>query len=202
MEAGLDSDAGLVRRIRQGEEEAFVALYRRLHPPIYRFALRMTGREATAEDVTQEVFLALLDDKFGFVPERGTVSGYLYGVARKLVLRRLERERPELPLEMDEDAGAEPASGQPDALTQLSRNQSIESVRCAVLSLPPRYREVVVLCDLQELDYAAAAAVLDCAVGTVRSRLHRGRAMLVEKLSRSGGRDPEWGGLHPARCSI
>ena len=67
-------------------------------------------------------------------------------------------------------------------LDDLSRTETVESVRKAVLSLPERYREVVVLCDLQEMNYVEAAEVLGCAIGTVRSRLHRARAMLIEKL--------------------
>ena len=64
----------------------------------------------------------------------------------------------------------------------MARNETIEAVRKAVLSLPPRYREVVVLCELQEMSYAEAAGVMNCAIGTVRSRLHRGRALLIEKM--------------------
>jgi RNA polymerase sigma-70 factor, ECF subfamily len=71
---------------------------------------------------------------------------------------------------------------QPDPLADLASAAEIQALRRAVLSLPIRYREVVVLCDLQELSYLDAAAALDCAVGTVRSRLHRARAFLAAKL--------------------
>ncbi len=69
-----------------------------------------------------------------------------------------------------------------DALSDLTRKERIESLRKAVLTLPPAYREVVVLCDLNELEYAEAADVLGCAIGTVRSRLHRARTLLIEKM--------------------
>ena len=78
-----------------------------------------------------------------------------------------------------------------DTLAELTRNERIESLRRAVLALPPAYREVVVLCDLHERDYAEAAAALGCAIGTVRSRLHRARALLMEKM-RAGERDSVW----------
>jgi RNA polymerase sigma-70 factor (ECF subfamily) len=92
------------------------------------------------------------------------------------VTRRLDR-RPDAELEyLDEIAGPE------DVLEDLTRRESIEQVRKAVLSLPPVFREVVVLCDLQDSSYEDAAAALDCPVGTVRSRLSRGRAMLAKKL--------------------
>jgi RNA polymerase sigma-70 factor (ECF subfamily) len=198
-----NSEALLLDRARNGDEQAFLSIYRRLHPPIFRFALQMSGSPAVADDVTQEVFLALLRDGFGFDPARGPLSSYLYGVARKLILRHLERARDGVSLATgEEDCGPELAASEADALADLTRRESIEAVRLAVLSLPPRYREVVVLCDLQELDYAQAAATLDCAVGTVRSRLHRGRALLLEKLSRGRGPGPALDGLRPARCLL
>ena len=73
-------------------------------------------------------------------------------------------------------------AGDVDLLGDLTQRETIEQIRRAVLSLPALYREVVVLCDLQDLSYQDAAAALDCPVGTVRSRLNRGRAMLAEKL--------------------
>jgi RNA polymerase sigma-70 factor (ECF subfamily) len=75
------------------------------------------------------------------------------------------------------------ASGALTALDDLTREETIAAVRAAVQSLPPVYREAVVLCDLQEMDYAAAAGALQCPIGTVRSRLSRARALLVTKLS-------------------
>jgi RNA polymerase sigma-70 factor (ECF subfamily) len=199
----MTSETDLLENIRQGNEHAFLTIYRRLHPGIYRFALQMSGSGAVADDITQEVFLALIRDKFGFDASRGTLSGYLYGIARKLVLRHLGQGRSGVPLEDDStDEGIALPSSVPDALTDLTRRESIEAVRRAVLSLPFRYREVVVLCDLEELDYAAAAETLGCAVGTVRSRLHRGRSLLVEKLSRPRSTDPLPGGMRPVRCLL
>jgi RNA polymerase sigma-70 factor (ECF subfamily) len=89
-------------------------------------------------------------------------------------MRRLDKAR-DLPLE--ESAGGE------DLLDDLTRRETIEHLRLAVMSLPPVYREAVVLCDLSDASYEEAAAVLECPVGTVRSRLSRARAMLVQKLS-------------------
>jgi len=81
------------------------------------------------------------------------------------------------------DGTTECVATQEDALESLSRAETIDAVRAAVQSLPPVYREVVVLCELQEMDYAAAADVIGCPIGTVRSRLHRARAMLTTKLA-------------------
>jgi RNA polymerase sigma-70 factor (ECF subfamily) len=173
------SDEELLARATDRDEEAFTALYRRRQAGIYRFALQMTGRRAVAEEVTQEVFLTLIREGNGFDASRGAVASYLYGVARNHVLRRLEREKAYVAIdgEAERDWTA-PA----DTLGDLTRGETIESVRRAVLALPASFREVVVLCDLQELSYADAASALGCAIGTVRSRLHRARAMLVEKL--------------------
>ena len=95
------------------------------------------------------------------------------------MLHRLRRERFYVPLEID-DSVAECASSKP--LDELTKTEMLDAVRRAVLSLPERYREVVVLCDLEELSYMESAQILGCAVGTVRSRLHRARALLLEKL--------------------
>src|ERR1700753_1055935 len=97
------SDDELLFRLRNGDEQAFVTLYRRRQAAIYRFALHMSGSTAAAEDITQEVFLALLREECGYDRERGTLSGYLFGIARKLVLRNLERNRGDVPLELDTD---------------------------------------------------------------------------------------------------
>jgi len=174
-------DAALLDAIRRGDEKAFASLYAALHPPIYRYALHMCG-PAAADDVVQETFMALLRDTRGFDPDRGTVPGYLFGIARHFVLKRLAISRLESPLDDDEGAvgpfSAEPATPFDD----VSRAETVASVRAAVRSLPPVYREVIVLCELEGMDYAAAAALIECPIGTVRSRLHRARALLASKL--------------------
>jgi len=180
------SDDELLTLLRAGDESAFVALYRRRQAGVYRFALRMSGSETIAEDVTQEVFMTLMRGDSRYDPSRGSFSAYLFGVARNQVLRRLEKDRFLSPIyDVDEDPDSstpESLTAFADPLTCLTRKEVIASVRQAVLALPAHYREVVVLCDLQEMSYADASAALGCAVGTVRSRLHRARALLVEKL--------------------
>lgn len=167
-------DSELLGRMLAGDGSAFTALYRARHAPVYRFALQMTGSVVIAEDVTQEVFIALIEHGRKFDPARGALASFLYGIARNLVRRRIEKDR-----EMEaigEFAGDE------DLLADLTRRETIDQVRRAVLSLPALYREAVVLCDLQDLSYDDAAIALDCPVGTVRSRLSRGRTMLARKL--------------------
>jgi RNA polymerase sigma-70 factor (ECF subfamily) len=172
------SDQELIERMLEGNEDAFTALYRRRQAAVYRFALQMTGSVVVAEDVTQEVFMALIEFGRRFDPARGTLASFLYGIARNLVLRRLEKDRG-----ADAEAAMEDFACDEDVLEDLTRRETIDQVRRAVLSLPGVYREVVVLCDLQDVSYQDAAEALECPVGTVRSRLNRGRSMLAQKLS-------------------
>lgn len=164
----------------KGDEEAFLTLYRRCQAGVYRFALRMSGCTATAEEVTQEVFLSLIQETHHYDPAKGALSSYLFGIARHIVLRRIEKDRRYVPL-----AGDFEHTAAHDALGEMTRDESIESLRRAVLTLPPRYREAVVLCDLEEMPYADAAKVMGCRVGSIRSRLHRARALLLAKLGAS-----------------
>jgi RNA polymerase sigma-70 factor (ECF subfamily) len=168
------SDGDLLLRLRARDEEAFSLLYRRWQGSLYRYALRMGGSPALAEDVTQEVFMALLGGSDGYDPGRGAVASYLHGIARNLVRRRLERDPRTQPLA---DAAADD-----DPLDAVARRETADFVWSAVLSLSVPLREAVVLCDLQGLTYEEAAAALRCPIGSVRSRLHRGRARLAERL--------------------
>ncbi len=176
-ESGRAEELKLLKRLQAGDERAFDTLYSRHMPPVYRYALRMTGSESYADDVVQELFLALIRNARGYDPERGELRSYLYGLARRLILKRLPVE-----ISVNEDT-PEPAV-EDDPFERLDLEQRLELVRTAVESLPASYREVVALCDLEELSYADAAVTIGCAVGTVRSRLHRARAMLLGRMER------------------
>lgn len=173
------TDGELLQRAVAGDEEAFAALYGRRGAAVYRFALGMTGSREAAEEVVQETFLALLERPSGFDSGRGELGSYLYGVARNKGLTCFRRFGETL--EWDEEAHDQ--ESRPDVLDALEAQDRIEIVRRAVLGLPETYREAVVLCDLEELSYADAAEALGTAVGTVRSRLHRGRALLAKRLA-------------------
>jgi RNA polymerase sigma-70 factor (ECF subfamily) len=177
----VDDDAGLLGRARLGDEAAFSRLYARHQRAIYLFAVKMCGPDA-GDDIVQETFLAVLRLSGAFDPERGTVAGYLLGIARHLVLKRLGARYKSCVAD-NVDETIECVTTQEDVFESLSRAETIDAVRNAVQSLPPVYREVVVLCELQEMGYAAAADVIGCPIGTVRSRLHRARAMLMTKLT-------------------
>jgi RNA polymerase sigma-70 factor (ECF subfamily) len=176
------SDDDLIERIAAGDAAAFTTLFRRRHADVYRVALLMTGVRMAAEDVTQDVFLAVMREAARYEPGRSTVMAWLCGIARNHARRRLEREGRMVPLPEDSEADRPGAAAHPDPLGDLANARQLDALRRAVLTLPLRYREVVVLCDLQELSYKDAALSLDCAVGTVRSRLHRARALLSAKM--------------------
>jgi len=200
------SDAELLQLMITGNDQAFTLLYRRHQGAVYRFALLMSGSTNLAEEVTQEVFLVLMREAERYDAKRGALSAYLCGVARNYVLRFLERERSYVPLlEESETADALTITqliAHDDPFGDCTRNQMIRLVRQAVLALPARYREVVVLCDFQEMSYAEAALVLDCAIGTVNSRLHRGHALLLKKLQAASKLDPASPDFQRLRCFV
>jgi RNA polymerase sigma-70 factor (ECF subfamily) len=178
------TDQELLRQLNKGKETAFTVLYERYQGPLYRFALHMSGNTATAEEVTQEVFMLLIGNPKGYEADKGPIGGYLFGIARNLTRRVLERSRRDLPIEQEWlDTGDAGLTSDLDVFSDLSNSELLAYVRKAVLALPEPYREVVALCDLEEMSYGDAAALLDCSPGTVASRLHRGRAMLRTKLS-------------------
>ncbi len=187
-------DEDLLEAMRSGNEEAFVELYRRWQAPIFRFALQMIGSREAAEDVTQEVFMLLIRGGGGYQASRGSFGAWLYGMARHVILRAIAREKP-VRASLDAPEGEvqvknlrSPCS---DPHDDTVRREETELLRSAVLSLPVHYREVLVLCELHEMNYAEAARTLGCNIGTIRSRLHRARSMLAERL--------RWGEFEPAR---
>jgi len=185
MADARSADQELLRQLAKGDEAAFVTVYQRYQGPLYRFALHMSGNAATAEEVTQEVFMLLMKKPKGYEPEKGSLAGYLFGIARNLARRSMQRSRLDQPIDDENfDHENDPAlASDLDLLAELSNAELIECLRRAVLALPEQYREVVALCELEEMSYADAAAALECSPGTVASRLHRARAILKSKMS-------------------
>ena len=188
------SDAVLVAGIRAGDRTAFSEAFARHQSDVYRFARHMTaGDEALADDITQEVFLALMRRPDGYDAARGPLRGYLLGIARHAIASRLRERRwwgegASLPDEPTTDD---------DPLAEVCRAQDVARVQAAVAGLPPAYRDALVSCDLLGLSYDEAAASLSCPVGTVRSRLHRARRLVGQAL-RDGAAAPA--GRSELRC--
>ena len=179
------AEHALVARMKQGDEAAFLALYRRHKDAVHRFALLYCGSAAAAADVTQDTFVHLITQPNQFDPTRGTVGAWLCGVARNMARKHFSgREDATDPAQLADDAAAHDAHVDHDTpLDRVLKSESAEEVRRAVAAIAPHYRDVLVLCELSDLSYAEAAQVCGIDIGTVRSRLSRARAQLAQRLA-------------------
>jgi len=141
---------------------------------VYRFAWRMSGSAAAAEDITQDVFVALLRHPGRFDPARGPLRTFLFGIARNVALKHWRAEHRYEALD-DEAVAGEPL--------ELDRGDVGDSVGRAVSALGPLQREVVILAEYEGLTLAEIARAVDADVGTVKSRLHRARENLRRLLA-------------------
>jgi RNA polymerase sigma-70 factor, ECF subfamily len=177
------SDTDLLRQMRSGAADAFAALYRRHQGPLYRFALLRCGSADTAADVVQETFMGLLTERFRFDPLRGALQHFLFGVARNLILKNETAHQRHVVLPDEEDDGAAQPADDACPLARLLDNEAAEEVRRALALLAPHYRDAVILYEMHDLSYAEIADVCQVDIGTVRSRLSRGRAALAKRLA-------------------
>jgi len=169
------SDEELYRLMKKGDRDAFGELYERRGPALRRYALHMSGSPAAAEEVAHEVFIQLMRANTNFDDRKGSLEGWMYGVARNLV-RVIRRKGPvEEPVDQ---------AFRHDILGDLINAEALTALHAALRELPVLYRDAVVLCDLEEKSYEESARVMGCPVGTVRSRLHRARGLLAAKLKR------------------
>ena len=180
-----DQDEELLKRSSRGDEEAFTNLYRRHADVLYRFAFRMTGSSWGAEEIVQDVFMTLVREPGKYDSERGTLPAFLFGITRNKIMKYNERLPREISLVQRQEDGSGGGLTLRDSFTPAmwaEQRERLEKVRAAVMDLPVEFRETVVLCELEEMSYEQAARTLDCPIGTIRSRLHRGRALLLAKL--------------------
>jgi RNA polymerase sigma-70 factor (ECF subfamily) len=193
-------DVELLRRLAEGDDDAFLEFYRRHQGGLYRYAMHMSGSPQSAADVVQDTFLTLIRHNGNYDEAKGTPAAFLFGIARNHLRKLHEREGRYVPLSEEFEKGLStggsgdigqtngnghsPASaGQAEMILEgLERAQIAELLREAILTLPDHYREPVTLCDLEGKSYGEAAALLECPVGTVRSRLNRARSILLDKL--------------------
>jgi RNA polymerase sigma-70 factor (ECF subfamily) len=172
------ADERSVAALLSGDDDAFVALYRRRRDDVYRFAFAMTKSRTFAQDATQEVFLRVLEHAARYDARKGVVRAWLLGLARHVVIDRLRAERR---CRVESNDEMMPCVNEQSVLMQ----QRLVRLHDAIARLPLEYREALVLCELHELSYAECSAALACPIGTVRSRLHRGRALLTTMLQES-----------------
>lgn len=166
----------LLGAARKGETDAFLALFDAHHRPLFRFAYRLTGSAADAEDIVQECFLALLADDGCFDPSRAALRSYLYGAVRNQALKRQRRR---------ETAVAEPPGPAPQSSpeTRLLGLELAAAIERAISGLPFNQREVLLLAHYEQFALADIAQLLDLDLGAVKSRLQRARTSLRALLA-------------------
>ncbi len=175
------TDEKLLHRAGRGDEAAFLALYERHRETVFRFAYRMLGSSALAEEITHDCFLSLVSRPLRFDPARAALRTYLYAAVRNLSAKHFRRHGGELPVEDAEDALTAPERDGP--LRKVLEAELSEEVRRAVAALPPLQREVVVLFEYEELSLAEIAEVVGADVNAVKARLFRARAGLRKSLA-------------------
>lgn len=148
---------------------------------VYRLAYRLTGNKHDAEDLTQEVFVRVFRSLSSYTP--GTFEGWLHRITTNLFLDQARRKQRIRFDALPEDAGDRLAGGDPGPERMWEHNNLDHDVQAALDTLPAEFRAAVVLCDIEGLSYEEIAATLDIKLGTVRSRIHRGRAQLREALA-------------------
>jgi RNA polymerase sigma-70 factor (ECF subfamily) len=175
-------DTECMARLAAGDTTALRQLYERYGRALLRFSAAMCRSRQAAEDLVHDTFVALMREPFQFDPSLGTVYGYLCGVLRHRVSRHYRSEKRWVTLDCDDDGETRAADTQ-HPVDEIARSEATAAFRRAMLELPLRHREIIALCDLEELPYATVATILGCPVGTVRSRLHRARALLTIRLA-------------------
>jgi RNA polymerase sigma-70 factor (ECF subfamily) len=140
----------------------------------------MCRSRQAAEDLVHDTFVALLRGPHLFDPAQGTAFNYLCGVLRHRISRHFRQQKRWVTLVDDDSAAAAHDASPAD---EIARSEVSAVFRRAMLELPLQHREIIALCDLEELPYHAVAAILQCPIGTVRSRLHRARALLTIRLA-------------------
>ena len=159
---------------------------------VYRLAYRLTGNQHDAEDLTQEVFVRVFRSLSSYSP--GTFEGWLHRITTNLFLDQARRRQRIRFDGLPEGAEERLPGGEPGPERAWEHNNLDHDVQAALDALPPDFRAAVVLCDIEGLSYEEIAATLDVKLGTVRSRIHRGRALLREELAHRRPGAPEEGG--------
>ncbi|WP_104091668.1 RNA polymerase sigma factor SigE [Arthrobacter sp. GMC3] len=148
---------------------------------VFRLAYRLTGNRYDAEDLTQEVFVRAFRSLDNFKP--GTLDGWLHRITTNLFLDQARRKQRIRFDALSEDAESRLAGSDPGPERTFEFNNLDVDIAAALEALPPDFRAAVVLCDMEGLSYDEVAHTLNIKLGTVRSRIHRGRAMLRESLA-------------------
>lgn len=183
--AGLrhDEDAEHMVRLAAGDPGALRELYERHGRALLRFSSAMCRSRQAAEDLVHDTFVALLREPCLFDPAQGSVFAYLCGVLRHRVSRHYRQQKRWVALDDGDEGSLAHDRAAPEPADEIASSQVTAAFRRALLEMPLKHREIIALCDLEELPYQTVASILDCPIGTVRSRLHRARALLTLRLA-------------------
>ena len=173
------ADVDLLHRVAAGDEAAFAELYDLYAPPVYNYLLRLVNETAVAEEILQDVFLAMWRGAHRFRAE-AKVKTWLLRIAHHQAVSWLRRERAVL-WPNDEFEGNAAASIEED----LARHWQIDQVRGALVQLSPKHRAVIELTFVQGLSYAEIAQVMNCPIGTVKSRMSYALRHMNELLTQA-----------------
>ncbi|MEW6733355.1 MAG: sigma-70 family RNA polymerase sigma factor [Acidobacteriota bacterium] len=180
------SDEELMLDFQEGNESAFITLYERYKLPIYRFIYRKLGHQARAEDLTQEVFLALIQHHKEWRRE-ASFKTYLYCIAFNRCASEARRSEYKVMVESDDEANTERAARVPsDGVSPAAAVEQQElqrQVQRALARLDPEQRDPIILREYEGLSYEEIAEILSIAVGTVKSRIFRGKLELKRLLT-------------------
>ena len=172
-------DSERMARLARGDTSALRELYEKHGRALLRFSSAMCRSRQAAEDLVHDTFVALMRGPHLFDPAQGTAFNYLCGVLRHRISRHFRQQKRWVALAADDDS----ATHDPGPADEIARSEVSAVFRRAMLELPLQHREIIALCDLEELPYHAVATILQCPIGTVRSRLHRARALLTIRLA-------------------
>jgi len=183
-------DEALIERAKAGDGQAFDELYAKYKRPILNFIYRMIGNKETAEELTQETFVRVYMNLSTFSP-KGKVSSWIYTIAGNLAKNELRDKKyfHDIPLEtivVNDETSVKLSDliaihkKNPEEIAEDKELQ--ESIQKIFDTIPEKYRQVLVLCDVQELSYEEVASIIGCSVGTVASRLSRARAIFMKRF--------------------
>ncbi len=186
LQGGELSESEAIERAKQGDADAFEALYDLHKRRVYSLCLRMTANAAEAEDLTQEAFLQLFR-KIGTFRGESAFSTWLHRMAVNVVLMRLRKKNlPVVPLDDPLETEEESSKKEPGAPDQkLAGSVDRMQIQRAVEALPPGYRTIFVLHDVEGYEHNEIADLVGCSIGNSKSQLHKARMKLRDLLKTS-----------------
>ena len=176
----MDNEEQVIAEVQGGKAESFRRLIERYQRPVFQMILNLVGNSHTAEDISQEVFIAAYQKMSTFDPMRSRFSTWLFTIARNKSINHLRKKRPTLSVDERIVSDAEPYE-------QVSKEEFIQQLDDVLRKLPPRQRRAFSLAQFEGLPYEEIAQVECVSIGTVKSRIHRAKQKLRKALEKISG---------------